>query len=45
MVRVRDFDTEGNLANRQILKRIREAERQWAQAKETLDRIERTIKK
>lgn len=39
MVRVRDFDREGNLANRQILKRIREAQRRRAQAKETLERI------
>ena len=39
MVRARDFDMEGNLANLQILKRIREAERQRTQAKETLERI------
>jgi hypothetical protein len=39
MVRVKDFDVEGKLVNRQILKRIREAERQQRQAKETLRRI------
>jgi hypothetical protein len=35
----RDFDVEGNLANPQILKRIREAERQQRQAKETLKMV------
>jgi DNA-binding CsgD family transcriptional regulator len=40
VVRARDFDMEGNLANPQILKRIREAERQQRQAKETLKRVE-----
>ena len=39
MVRARDFDAEGKLANQQMLKRIREAERQQRQAKETLKRI------
>jgi hypothetical protein len=39
MVRARDFDVEGNLVNRQILKRIRVAQRRRAQAKETLERI------
>lgn len=34
-VRARDFDMEGNLVNRQILKQIREAEGRRAQAKET----------
>jgi hypothetical protein len=39
MVRARDFDTEGNLTNTQVLKRIQEAERRWAQARHTLERI------
>jgi hypothetical protein len=39
MVRARDFDMEGNLVDRQILKRIRETQRRRAQAKETLERM------
>ena len=41
MVRARDFDMEGNLANPQVLDRIHEAERRRAEAKETLERVEK----
>jgi hypothetical protein len=45
IVRTRDFNRDGNLANRQLLERIREAERRRAQTQKMLDWIEERIGK